>query len=128
MHESKQDKIELGLSKNLMDHFEHLGMDEIVGFETMMGYDSPILGHTLNKSRQIFSLNPSVIHHFHRAMTCFICHPLPIVLQDVLGQVESFGDARAHGVDQNFTVPSVEELPGPGWKGGYDMFIYWLRG
>lgn len=53
----------------------------------------------------------NVIHHFHRPMTCFICHPLPVVLQDVLGQVESFGDARAHGVDQNFTVPSVEELP-----------------
>ena len=85
---------------------------------------SPILGQSLNRS----PLNPSVIHHFHRPMTCFICHPLPVVLQDVLGQVESFGDARAHGVDQNFFVPSVEELPGPSWKGGYDMFIYWLRG
>ena len=86
----------------------------------MMVYDFQIFGQALNRSPQISSLNPSGIYDFHRSMTCFICHQLPVVLQDVLGQMESFGDARPHSVDQNFTVPSVEELPGPSSKKGHD--------
>ena len=44
-------------------------------------------------------------------MACLEGHTLPVMQQDILCQVEGFGDATAHGMDPHFAVPAgLEEL------------------